>query len=141
VAPTQPPGLPARSGHGKRVVFDISDQRVWLVDADGEVVRTYLVSGGRHDNLDPGHYQVFSRSKDAVSYNHRETMRFMVRFASGQRAAIGFHDIPLDLKGHQVQTRDELGTPLSAGCIRQWKPDAKALWKFAPVGTPVVVLA
>ena len=35
----------------------------------------------------------------------------------------------------------ELGTPLSHGCIRQWRPDAKALWDFAPVGTEVVVVA
>jgi lipoprotein-anchoring transpeptidase ErfK/SrfK len=45
------------------------------------------------------------------------------------------------LDGHLVQTRAQLGTPLSHGCIRQWRPDAKALWRFAPVGTSVVVLA
>ena len=30
--PTDPEALPADSGNGKRVVFDISSQRVWLVD-------------------------------------------------------------------------------------------------------------
>jgi lipoprotein-anchoring transpeptidase ErfK/SrfK len=67
-------------------------------------------------------------------------MKFMVRFAHGERAAIGFHDIPYK-DGSLVQSRSDLGTPLSSGCIRQWRPDAKALWRFAPVGTPVVVVA
>src|SRR4051812_35968999 len=37
--------LPADSGEGRRVVFDIGDQRVWLVKGTGTVARTYLVSG------------------------------------------------------------------------------------------------
>ena len=39
-----------------------------------------------------------------------------------------------------MQGHDDLGTPQSHGCIRQWRPDAKALWRFAPVGTEVVVV-
>jgi lipoprotein-anchoring transpeptidase ErfK/SrfK len=38
-----------------------------------------------------------------------------------------------------VQTVSELGTPLSHGCIRQRRADAKLLWAFAPLGTTVVV--
>jgi len=132
--------VPADSGEGRRVVFDQSDQRVWLVEDDGSVARTYLVSGSIYDNLDPGSYTVYSRSEDATGIDDSGTMRFMVRFAHGASAAIGFHDIPVD-EGRRVQTRDELGTPLSHGCIRQARPDAKALWRFAPIGTTVVVTA
>jgi hypothetical protein len=133
--------LPSKSGHGQRIVFDISDQRVWLVDADNSVERTYLVSGSLHDNLQPGTYQVYSMSRNATSYNSNETMNFMVRFAQGVNAPIGFHDIPANSDGTLAQTRADLGTPQSAGCIRQWKPDAKALWQFSHVGTTVVVNA
>jgi lipoprotein-anchoring transpeptidase ErfK/SrfK len=139
---TAPPAtapLPPHSGTGRRVVFGIGDQRVWLVGRAGRVQRTYLVSGSRHDNLSPGHYEVYSRSLHAVSYTYEETMRYMVRFASGDNAAIGFHDIPRDQQGDPVQTRAQLGEPLSSGCIRQARPDAIALWRFADVGTPVVV--
>lgn len=132
--------VPSKSGQGRRVVFDISEQRVWLVGGQGRVHRTYLVSGSKTDNLGPGRYEVYSRSRHAVSYTYEETMRFMVRFAHGETAAIGFHDIPRDQKGHRVQTREELGTPLSSGCIRQARPDAVALWKFADVGTDIVVV-
>jgi lipoprotein-anchoring transpeptidase ErfK/SrfK len=131
--------LPEDSGRGKRVVFDISDQRVWLVTARDEVARTYLVSGSVTDNLAAGSYEVYSRSLRAVGIDDSGTMRYMVRFAHGKRAAIGFHDIPV-LRGEKVQTAAELGTPQSHGCIRQLRSDARALWDFAPVGTPVVVL-
>jgi lipoprotein-anchoring transpeptidase ErfK/SrfK len=135
-----PEALPARSGSGKRVVFDIGDQRVWLVDERGHVRRTYPVSGSLTDNLRPGTYEVYSTSRHALGIDDSGTMEYMVRFAYGKRAAIGFHDIPLR-DGKPVQTRAELGTPQSHGCIRQWRPDARALWYFAIVGTKVVVTA
>lgn len=140
--PTKPAastGLPSRSGVGKRVVFDISDQRVWLVSAAGKAARTYLVSGSLTDNLSSGTYEVFSTSKDATGVDNSGTMNYMVRFAHGGQAAIGFHDIPIR-RGELVQARNELGTPQSHGCIRQLRRDAKALWDFAPTGTSVVVL-
>ncbi len=140
----QPAGsaLPERSGSGQRIVYDISGQRVWLVRADDSVARTYLVSGALDaSKVAPGRYQVFSKSRNAVAFDYEETMQHMVRFAHGDSVAIGFHDIPRDLDGDPVQTREQLGTPLSAGCIRQWRPDAVALWRFSEVGTPVVVVA
>jgi len=135
---TAPTPVPAGSGEGRRVVFDMTDQRVWLVRTDGSVQRSYLVSGSVYDNLEPGSYEVYSRSAHATGIDESGTMRFMVRFAHGDRAAIGFHDIPVD-EGRLVQSRAELGTPQSHGCIRQWRPDARSLWRFAPLGTPVVV--
>ncbi len=139
--PTATRDLPANSGSGKRVVYDITAQQVWLVESDDAVARTYLVSGSRYDQLDPGTYRVFSKSRHATSWHGSESMEFMVRFQRGARANIGFHDIPVSTStGDEVQTLAELGTLLSDGCIRQDVVDAKAMWRFAPVGTPVVVL-
>jgi lipoprotein-anchoring transpeptidase ErfK/SrfK len=124
-------------------VFDISDQRLWLVArraGTDSVQRTYLVSGSVTHNLRPGSYAVYSRSLNAWGVDDSGSMKYMVRFTRGDNAAIGFHDIPV-LHGAAVQTRGELGTPRSHGCIRQWRPDARALWRFAPVGTRVVVRA
>jgi lipoprotein-anchoring transpeptidase ErfK/SrfK len=140
-APVDEATLPRRSGQGRRVVYDISAQRVWLVRDSGRVARSYLVSGARDaTKVPPGRYEVYSKSRHAVAFNYRETMSFMVRFAHGDRAPIGFHDIPRDLGKRLVQTRAELGTPTSAGCIRQARPDAVALWNFTEVGTKVVVV-
>ncbi|GAA1909150.1 L,D-transpeptidase [Nocardioides marmoribigeumensis] len=130
--------LPAGSGKGRRVVFDQGQQRVWLVTGTGTVLRTYLASGSVTDNLHPGTYEVYSHSEHAIGIDGT-TMRWMVRFAHGDNAAIGFHDLPLGESGHPVQRLGDLGTPLSHGCIRQAPGDAQALWAFAPVGTKVVV--
>jgi lipoprotein-anchoring transpeptidase ErfK/SrfK len=135
------PALPAGSGNGRRVVFSEGQQRVWLVSDAGDVLRTYLVSGSIYENLDPGTYAVFSRSRWAVGIDDSGTMEYFVRFTYGDAgAAIGFHSIPVD-DGAPVQTTRQLGTPLSHGCVRQRTSDAVALWEFAPIGTTVVVTA
>jgi len=133
--------LPTGTGTGKRIVFDQSEQRVWLVSKAKHVERTYLVSGSVTDNLHPGTYSVYSRSEQAWGIDDSGTMKWFVRFTQGDTgAAIGFHDIPVD-NGAPVQTKAQLGTPQSHGCIRQKESDAKALWAFAPIGTTVVVVA
>lgn len=139
-APVDPP-VPADSGNGKRIVFDQSDQRVWLVDEADHVERTYLVSGSLYDNLFPGTYSVYSKSVQAWGVDDSGTMKYFVRFTHGTNgAAIGFHDIPI-YDGDLVQTAAQLGTPQSHGCIRQLRSDAIALWSFAPIGTEVDVTA
>ena len=133
--------LPAGSGTGRRIVFDQSDQRVWLVEDGSTVERTYLVSGSRFNNLQPGTYTVQSKSRHAGAFDGSGSMEYFVRFATGFSEPIGFHSVPRDNSGDLEQTKQQLGTPLSAGCVRQWLPDAIALWDFAPVGTKVVVTA
>lgn len=138
-AEIDPELLPADSGKGRRIVFSETEQRVWLVRENGTVRRTYLVSGSTEDNLDPGRYSVYSKSRWAVGVDDSGVMEFFVRFAQGEQAAIGFHTIPTKL-GTALQSRAQLGTPQSHGCIRQAKADAISLWNFAPEGTTVVVI-
>ena len=143
--PAKTPGpraLPADSGTGRRAVFDQAEQRVWIVAADGHVRRTYLVSGSLTDNLRPGTYHVYSRSRWAVGIDDTGVMQWFVRFAYGtdQGASIGFHSIPTHL-GRPLQKVSQLGTPQSDGCIRQRTGDAIAMWHFGHIGTKVVVVA
>ena len=132
--------LPNASGEGRRIVFSETAQRVWLVGADGSVERTYLVSGSKFDNLNPGTYSVQSKSRFATAFDYSGSMEYFVRFATGYTAPIGFHTVPVDNAGRPEQTKEQLGTPTSAGCVRQWRDDAIALWTFAPIGTKVVVV-
>jgi lipoprotein-anchoring transpeptidase ErfK/SrfK len=139
--PRQDKTLPAGSGEGKRVVFSEGRQRVWLVNEDGSIARTYLVSGSIYDNLEPGAFNVYSRSEDAWGVDDSGSMKYFVRFTQGDTgAAIGFHDIPVK-NGLPAQSESQLGTPMSHGCIRQRRSDAVALWEFAPLGTSVIVTA
>jgi lipoprotein-anchoring transpeptidase ErfK/SrfK len=133
--------LPAHSGSGQRIVYANKAERVWIVGSDGSVLRTYPVSGRAHIP-NPGTYHVYSKSvhTNAVTNVH-ETMDYMVRFTRAWNGTpVGFHTIP-KINGVPVQSLDQLGTPLSASCIRQATPDAIYLYNFAAVGTTVVVLA
>jgi hypothetical protein len=134
--------LPANSGFGRRIVYDMNTMHVWLMEADETVTRDYAVSG--HASLylpRAGTYHVYSKSALAYAYHPRNaTMQYMVRFTVGSvGGTIGFHAIPR-IFGQPMQTEAQLGTPLSSGCVRQSDADALFLWNWAPVGTTVVVL-
>lgn len=133
------PPPPENSGAGRRIVYSVGQQRVWLVEANEHVTRSYLVSG-RAGTPAPGVYRVFSKSRYTTSLNGAARMEWMVRFAWGRTAAIGFHSIPVNSAGVPLQSEAQLGTYQSAGCVRQHWSDAEALWNWAPVGTTVVVV-
>lgn len=135
------PPLPENSGTGRRIVYDRKGQRVWAVDKDGRILRSWLVSGSMYSNETPGVHKVYSRSEYTTAWNGKATLKYMVRWLKTDIGAIGFHQIPVRRSDKKVyQTEEELGTRLSGGCQRQAKFDAEFLWKFATVGTKVVVL-
>ncbi len=136
---------PPDTGSGRRAVFSIGQQRVWVFADDTTIIRTFLVSA-RLDMPNVGTYSVTSRSAYTCSSDHRTVcMRYMIRFTKGPGGDnIGFHEIPRDtaLPGDPwVQTVDQLGQPLSSGCLRESTADAEFMWAWAPVGTKVVVIA
>ena len=138
-APPTAPGVPAGSGSGKRIVYCVRCQRVWLVEGNQALLTTYRVSG-RAGVPRKGNYKVFSRSERAIAGSRRSTLQYMVRFARGRTLAIGFHAIPRDLKGRPIQAESDLGNFRSLGCVRQSDSNALILWNFAPLGTRVVVV-
>jgi lipoprotein-anchoring transpeptidase ErfK/SrfK len=134
------PPVPANSGEGRRIVYSNRGQRVWVISRDGEVLRSFLVSG-QPGQPKPGTYKVFSQSPRSYSFNDpNTTFRFMTRFAKGKNGEnIGFHEIPRK-NGKALQTVEQLGTPLGAGCLRSATADAKFIYDWAKPGTVVVVL-
>ncbi len=131
---------PEGSGEGRRIVYSQSTMHVWLVEADGAVVREYPIIG-RRGLPKPGVYAVYSKSERAVSPKYGLSFNWMVRFAYGKELRIGFHDIPVK-DGVPISDETQMGLPLGmGGCVRQTTDDAKYLYDWASVGTPVVVVA
>ena len=131
---------PPDSGEGRRIVYSKFQQRVWLMEDNGYITNTHLVSG-RYDIPAFGVYQVYSKSLSTfATHNPSIIWNYMVRFAVGpQGGGIGLHEIPTQY-GRPVQTVEQLGQPLSGGCLRQTHDDAVLVWNWAPVGTTVVVV-
>ena len=71
------------------------------------VRRTYLVSGSVVDNLDPGRYSVYSKSRWAVGVDDSGVMEYFVRFAHGRG---GGHRLP----HHPDQARHRAPEPCPA---------------------------
>ena len=125
----------------KHVVYGRGDQMVWLVSADGSLFDSYQVSG-RATWPVPGRYKVLSKSPRSQALAGHVWMRHMVRFIQPTgRAATGFHSIPVTWSGRPIQTEDELGQFRSLGCVRQRDDKAEQLYDWAPLGTPVIVVA
>jgi len=137
--PTRP--LPARSGSGRRIVYAERAAHLWIVAADGHVLRDYKVTG-RVDRPRPGTYHVYSKSPTAVNPGERLTFDLMVRFAFGVTGArIGFHTIPRYYDGRPIQAEKDLGRAIGmGGCVRQSRVDARWLYAWSRVGDTVVVL-
>jgi L,D-transpeptidase-like protein len=131
---------PPDSGAGRRIVYSKFQQRVWLIEDNGYITNTHLVSG-RYDIPAFGEYHVYSKSYSTfATHNPSIVWNYMVRFAVGpQGGGIGLHEIPWQY-GHPVQTVEQLGQPLSGGCLRQSHDDAVLVWNWAPIGTTVVVV-
>jgi peptidoglycan hydrolase-like protein with peptidoglycan-binding domain len=134
------PPLPADSGSGRRVVYDRAGQRVWAVGKDGEIIRSWLVSGSKFSNEAPGVHEVYSKSERSTAWNGKAWLPLMIRYQVTDIGHIGFHAIPLHVSDNTAyQTTDELGQRLSGGCQRQHNLDAAFLWAWADIGTTVVV--
>lgn len=135
------PPLPPNSGTGRRLVYERSAQRVWAVDENGAIVRSWLVSGSKYNNETPGVHKVYSRSEESTAWNGKAILKKMVRWLKTDIGAIGFHALPVHVSdGSLYQTEAELGQRLSGGCQRQADLDADFVWEFAQIGTVVVVL-
>ena len=140
VPPERPPPPYPDVGEGRRIIYSNSQQRVWMIDANEQLVDTYPVSG-RKGIPHIGTYTVYSKSRNAWAPYGGITMKNMVRFVRpgtwGNQWAYGFHSIPRYPNGEPMQTEDELGYFRSGGCVRQADDKAAAMYDWAAIGTTV----
>ncbi|MGW7004296.1 hypothetical protein ACWGCW_16130 [Streptomyces sp. NPDC054933] len=132
VAPSPvPTALPADSGHGKRVVYSLTQHRVWLVSVGDQVERTYTVTPGSV-SPDPGTYTVTSRS-ERVTGTDGVPIEHVVRFAMVRGTTIGF-SAAVDASAATPQTGKKTGG------VREKMADGAAMWQFALIGAKVIVV-
>ena len=137
------PPLPdtAGQGTGRRIVYSRLAQRVWAIDDEERIVRSYLVAGSQYNNEVPGVHEVYSKSEMTTGWNGQADLPLMVRWLDTERGAIGFHQIPTHKSdGSLYQTEAHRGQRLSGGCQRQAHRDVVLLWNFGEFGTTVIVL-
>jgi len=123
--------LPPGSGTGERVVYSLGSRRVWLVGANERVTRTYEVVPGAVDPP-PGEYSVSSRS-ERVTGSDGVPVAHVVLFTQVNGVVVGFSAA---VDGSLPEGPPRQGT----GGIRERAADGEAMWRFATLGTKVVVV-
>jgi len=138
VAPEKPTLPYPAIGSGRRVIYANREARVWFVEATGELAKTHQVSGRRGVPV-PDRYNVYSKSRYAWAPYDNVTMEYMVRFAR-EEWPYGFHSIPIHEDKSPFQTKEQLGTLRSGGCVRQDFDDAEWTFGWTEVGTRVIMI-
>ncbi|MEU7485570.1 hypothetical protein [Streptomyces sp. NPDC042319] len=125
--------VPAHSGSGKRVVYALDDRRVWLIGPKEQVLRTYEVVPSKVSPA-PGAYSVTTRSA-SVTGSDGIPIENVVRFATVDNVVVGF-SAAVDGSMPQPDAQQK-----KTGGVREKRADGTAMWKFATIGTKVVVVS
>ncbi|MFH7599035.1 hypothetical protein WDV06_28660 [Streptomyces racemochromogenes] len=128
----KPAALPAASGTGQRVVYSVSQRRVWLVTEDGKEPKTFTVVPSTVHPA-PGSYLVNSRA-GTVTGSDGVPIEHVVRFASSTEG-IGI--------GFSARVDGQLPQPdpsKKTGGIRMSRADGDAMWAFALYNSKIVVV-
>ncbi|SEO15584.1 L,D-transpeptidase [Actinacidiphila rubida] len=127
--PTTPPPVPTGGDTGKRVVYSLSQNRVWVVTKTG-AVSTFQVQAGTVPAT-PGVYYVSKREASAVGTDGKQ-VEHLVFFEYTAESWVAF-SAPVDDK----VTAPDPG--LRTGAIRVHRADALKIWNNTVKGSTVVV--
>jgi hypothetical protein len=118
--------VPIRGAPGRRVEV-LLDRQLALAIENNHVVRTIHVSSGKPGYATPpGSFSVFRKEARSWSVPYKVWLPWASYFVGG----VAFHEYP-----------DVPVVPASHGCVRTPRYDARWLYDFTPLGTPVSVLA
>lgn len=128
------------AGTGKKIVINLKHQELRQY-VFGHLVGVHKISSGKWSTPTPtGNFQTRNKISVAYSKAYGLYMEWWMAFTADGKN--GLHGLPfwkLKNGGKLYEGASHIGTPVSHGCIRQTVKEAKALYDWAPVGTPVIV--
>ncbi|MEI6477535.1 MAG: L,D-transpeptidase family protein [bacterium] len=120
---------------GKYVEVSLAQQKMYLVIGN-QLVKSYVVSSGKWSTPTPvGTYSIHSKSPRAYSARFGLYMPYWQNFLDGE---YGLHELPEWPSGYK-EGQNHLGTPVSHGCVRLGVGDAKEVYDWTEIGTPVYI--
>ncbi|KRV48461.1 hypothetical protein AQ490_04215 [Wenjunlia vitaminophila] len=124
------PSLPPHSGTGKRIVYSLKLDRVWIVNARGKPLSTFAVWPG---TLDPpiGLHRVTYLLPNTTGSDNLQ-VEHVIYFSTVENTWIAFSAA---LDGSSPKPVPGKKT----GGVRMRRSDSAKLWDFAAIGTPVIV--
>ena len=129
----------APSGGGKRIVVDLSEQRMYVYQ-NGQLLWNWVVSTGRPGQATAvGHYKVLNKIPNAYAYTWSLQMPYWLGIYWAGSLQNGIHALPIQANGQRLWA-GYLGQRVSFGCVILGTQNAKTLYNWAPVGTPVDIV-
>ncbi|HCU70535.1 MAG TPA: hypothetical protein DIC35_02130 [Candidatus Moranbacteria bacterium] len=121
---------------GKRIDINLATQTLTRYQ-DGKAIGSYKISSGKRSMPTPkGTFEIHSKARRAWSEEYKLFMPYWMAFTpSGSH---GIHELPEWPNGAKEGAK-HLGVPVSHGCVRLGVGAARAVYDWAPVGTPVII--
>lgn len=121
----------------KNIVINLATQELQQREGD-QVIATYKVSTGKASTPTPrGTFKITWKHPRAWSRSASLWMPYFMKF---NNAGAGIHELPEWPSGKKEGEKD-LGRRVSHGCVRLGIGAAKILYDWAPVGTPITIVA
>ncbi|MGQ9598613.1 MAG: LysM peptidoglycan-binding domain-containing protein [Anaerolineae bacterium] len=131
--------LPLPSGKDRRIVVDLSEQRMYVYQ-NGQLIWNWVVSTGRPgQETVVGHYQVLNKLPMAYAYTWSLKMPYWLGIYWAGRLQNGIHALPILPSGQRLW-EGYLGQRVSYGCVILSTENAATLYNWASVGTPVDIV-
>ncbi|QEU86296.1 L,D-transpeptidase [Streptomyces viridosporus T7A] len=131
-AERKPVAVPDGSGTGRRIVYSLGQQRVWLVDASDAARRSFTVWPGTVPP-DPGSYTIGTRT-EATTGSDGVEIEHILYFTAKSGVSVAFSNAV------DGSSPPPPASGARTGGIRVAKADGEALWAFGTAGTTVRVV-
>jgi len=122
----------------KRVVIDLSDQRMSTYKGNTRIHHFVVSTGMPGANTAPGTYRVLDKYPNAYASTWNLQMPYWLGIYWAGSLENGIHALPI-LPNGQLLWAGYLGTPVSYGCVILGTQEARTLYHWAEVGTPVII--
>lgn len=127
---------PAAPSGAKRIVIDLSEQRMYVYQG-GQLIWKWVVSTGQAGmGTAVGHYKVQNKIANAYASTWNLQMPYWLGIYWAGSLQNGIHALPIMSNG-QLLWAGYLGSPASYGCVILGTNNARTLYNWASVGTPV----
>ncbi len=126
------------SAAGKVIYISLAKQHLWAYE-NGKLVYSFVASSGIPTRpTKPGTFRVLSKIPSAWSNIWQLTMPYWLGIYYVGRVENGIHALPINKRGVKLWA-GLLGRPASFGCIILSTTNAATLYKWADIGTLVVI--
>lgn len=122
----------------KRVLVDISEQHLYAYEGD-QVVYSFVASTGQGGGTLTGTFPILDKIENAYSDPWGFWMPdWLGIYYAGPDLENGIHSLPVLQDGSEIWGND-IGKPITYGCVVLGPQDAKMLYNWVDIGTPVII--